>query len=89
MNELNFQKALIDAAKKEGGYGFKMSNRHLAGIPDLLIKLPEFDTALIECKKIKRVKFSHHESIPNNITKLQEIVLKRFINAGGAAGVAT
>lgn len=53
MNELNFQKELIDAVEGYAGAGHKMSHRFLVGVADLLIKLPRYPAVLIESKHSK------------------------------------
>ena len=43
--ELSLQRKLIEAAQGFGGYGLKLSNRFVAGVPDLLLHVPGSPTA--------------------------------------------
>lgn len=50
--ELALQTNIIKSVRSDGGYGRKMSNRFLIGIPDLLIALPPFAPILAEVKDL-------------------------------------
>jgi hypothetical protein len=39
MREVDLQSKILEWVKEEGGYGRKLSNRFLVGIPDLLIRI--------------------------------------------------
>ena len=88
MNELKFQSELVKAALAEGGYAHKLSNRFLAGIPDLLVKLPDYSACLIECKHIRRKHRSDYVTFTPKVTALQNINMLDFQKAGGASGLA-
>ena len=75
MNELKLQARIVKDVKTKGGFSFKMANRHQGGIPDLLVKLPLFPIALIECK-LNKLK----------LTGLQRETLSRLHMAGSHAG---
>ena len=78
MKELDIQRQIVKSCKKQGGYGLKMDNRFVAGIPDLLLSLPICGPALIEIK-VKG----------NYPTPLQKKTLADMREAGIAAGLAT
>lgn len=85
-SELYFQKQLINAAVEMDGYGQKLSNRFIVGVPDLLLQVPGWRTTLVEAKQ--------HFFVPNpkiihiDLTKIQEDRLKRHTRSGGDAGWA-
>lgn len=85
MNELGLQKLVIDAVRRDQGFGFKLSNKFLIGIPDLFLHLPVFGTGLWEVKLNDKPKVA--ESVKLNVTPLQEKVLTDYEKAGGCAGV--
>lgn len=85
MNELDFQAELKKEVKKQGGYAFKMSNQFLVGIPDLFIKLPNFDTAIVECKLLP-ASYAKSGKGPIKTTPLQKSNLSRMQKAGGISG---
>lgn len=51
-DELGFQKELVDSAAIQGGYGRKVSHPQLKGVSDLLIQLPGYTMAQLECKDL-------------------------------------
>lgn len=75
MNELRTQAVIAAACKDLGGYGIKLQNRHLAGIPDLFLAHPEAGLAFVEVK-LKG----------GRPTVLQEETIKRMQAAGVPAG---
>lgn len=82
MLEVDFQKKIIDAIKTIGGYGFKLSNRYLRDVPDLLIVYK--DTYLIEVKKGNLLSKSDNLNIkitPGQKNKI-EILQKSGANCG-------
>lgn len=84
MNELNFQAKVKLAVKEMGGVCFKMSNRFIAGVPDLLIQLPGYPTSLWE---VKYVKWLSSFDVTFKATALQKMFLRDFMNAGGLGGI--
>lgn len=50
--ELPFQDQLLKSAKAEGGYGRKVAHFQLRGISDLLLQMPSFSMAQVECKDL-------------------------------------
>jgi len=86
-SELKYQKQLVDVAKSNGGYGLKMNNRFVGGIPDLLLKVKEWHfTYFIE------IKHEDFKRVPNTVklklTPLQRIEIKKMQDAGMFAGWA-
>lgn len=83
MKELDYQKLIIDVVRTHGGAAFKLSNRFLVGVSDLLVKLPALPPALLEVKL---------DAIPvkSNLIGLSVTVpQKRFLAAFGQAGMHT
>ncbi len=85
MNELQAQKLVIDAVREYGGAGWKLSNRFLVGIPDLLLCLPLQTVGIWEVKIGDMPKRDNHVKLA--ITPLQEKTLNDLHNAGGFCGV--
>ncbi len=85
VDELKIQKMLVDAVVSAGGFGLKMSHRHLVGVPDLLLKLPGFDAAFVEVKQATepRQKLSRVLAV----TPLQLAYLQKTSAAGMPSGV--
>ena len=81
MNELHYQKQIIEDVKKsfKNAYAIQMNNRFLAGIPDLLIKVPECDVLFVEMKVMK---WHGSPTIPVETTKLQRVVMRNMERAG-------
>lgn len=84
MNELAAQKLIIDAVRSVGGAGWKLSNRFLVGVPDLLLCLPRQPIGVWEVKISDRKK---SDMLTLKITPLQEKTLNDLHNAGGYCGV--
>ena len=89
MKELDFQKALTDAAKKMGGYGTKLAHAEKVGIPDLLIAVRGWTPAIIECKRKDQKNWVNGQktSCPHP-TLRQRIELEKMRSGGLAVGVA-
>ena len=87
MKEINFQSHLITAAKSAGGYGLKMANAYMAGIPDLMIKLPAYSVTIIECKIIRVKEIKMGRSYANQITPIQATILGDMEEAGIVVGL--
>jgi hypothetical protein len=80
--ELDMQEKLVEAVKKiEGGYGFKLSNKFLAGIPDLFLSTPSVGPVLLEVKMVD----GPEELVL--LTPLQRHVIIKLKAAGTAAGI--
>lgn len=84
-NELDCQRLVVKAVREHGGFGFKMSNRFLAGIPDLLIQHETLGTGLWEVKLDKY--HPRQQVFKLKLTELQKKTLKDFAAAGGFCGV--
>lgn len=50
--ELDVQAKVCKSAKRDGGYGRKISHKFVVGIPDLLVCLPPFAPCVIEMKDL-------------------------------------
>jgi hypothetical protein len=50
--ELNLQRDIKKSAIRDGGSGFKLSNRFSVGIPDLHLSLPSFAPCIVEVKDL-------------------------------------
>lgn len=85
MDELGFQNLIIKAVRREGGFGHKMSNRFLVGVPDLLLKLKTVSSGLWEVKMVDRPK--HKKTVMLNVSPLQAKWLSQFHAVGGPCGV--
>lgn len=83
-NELWFQRQLIEAAKALGGYGQKLSNRFISGVPDLLLQVPKNRTILAEVKQ--KLITDSTRLVTVNLTKLQYDKLHRHQKSGGYGG---
>lgn len=87
MKEVDYQKKIIDAVNSQGGYGLKMSNRFLAGVPDLLIHLRPYPTAVVEVKMLTSpVNLDTPMQLGHSITPLQRSTLLRMRKAGLMTG---
>lgn len=81
LTELQLQSKLVDAVKKAGGFGYKQSNKFLAGPPDLYLSHPAIGPAFIE------VKLNDPSSKVVNITPLQTLTMQKMQAAGSRCGV--
>ena len=75
MNELRTQAVLAAACKDQGGYGIKLQNKFLAGIPDLFLALPGVGMAFVEVKLRG-----------GQLAKIQQVTIERMQGAGVPAG---
>jgi hypothetical protein len=73
---LDHQQRFIDSAKKQGGFGRKITHMQLRGVPDLLIGMPQFSLALFECKDFGATAPQFARKIP--ATKHQRATLDRY-----------
>lgn len=85
MNELGLQRLVLSSVKKKGGFGIKMSNRFLVGIPDLLLQLQGYPTTIWEAKKWREPTYGARV-IPK-VTPAQWRFLNEFYKHGGICGV--
>lgn len=85
MKELDIQTKTIKAVEAAGGAAVKLSNRFLIGVADLLIKLPEIPTMLMEVKL--NLMPIQKETVNLDTTKLQQDFLRSFGKAGVDCGV--
>lgn len=85
MKELEAQSLVIDAVRSSGGFAFKMSNRFLIGIPDLLMQLPDFGTSLWEVKIADYPLAGYWARVYPTVKQQQK--LREYEKAGGFCGV--
>lgn len=52
--EVDYQKLICDVVKEAGGFGKKLSNRFLVGVPDLLLLHPDWTPGIYEVKLNKK-----------------------------------
>jgi len=80
MTELKYQTELVkDAKALSNGYGWKLSNRFLVGIPDLFLA-DRGMYIILETKEEKWPKTG--ATIKFGVTSIQETTLRRMANAG-------
>ena len=77
MNELKIQTELVLNCRRLGGYGMKMQNKHIAGVPDLLLSLPHTGAVIVEVK-VKG----------GALTPLQKLTIQSMRNGGIKTGWA-
>lgn len=80
--ELHVQSGIIATANQRGGYGLKMSNRFQAGVPDLLLSMPKFGSAIVETKLLKPGQRTA------DLTPLQRLTLTKMRLSGIKCGWA-
>lgn len=83
MQEIDFQRKIVKWVEEQGGWARKLSHRTMVGLPDLLVKLPTHDAALIEVKYLR----THGTLRKCGLTALQARELTNFTKAGGKARV--
>lgn len=86
MKETEYQKVVVDAVRGAHGWGIKMSNRFLVGIPDLLIQMPTYPTTMLEAK-YNAWPLRPDTTIKPGVTALQAKNLKEADRAGMLTGV--
>ena len=87
MDELKFQARLIKETKDAGGWGVKMANRHIGGIPDVVLKSLAYKVPyFIECKRHGEKIAVNGRTLPVKLTGLQRETLRRMRGAGLMVG---
>lgn len=84
MNELEAQKAVVDAVRADGGMSFKMAHKFFAGVPDLFVKLPDLPASMFEVK-IRDEPTSTQFTVP--LSKMQHVFLRDYEKVRGFAGI--
>jgi hypothetical protein len=79
--ELQLQAELVKACKEAGGFGYKQSNKFLAGPPDLYLSHEATGPVFIE------VKLNDPSSKVANVTPLQTDTIQRMQKAGSRCAV--
>lgn len=85
-HEVVYQKYMIDGVDEMGGYGLKMSNAFLAGVPDMLLKLPAWGQPQIWEAKKETYQWIKVGGLPQpiliNTTPLQKKTLRDMRKSG-------
>jgi hypothetical protein len=76
LSELDIQSKLVAACKEAGGYGYKQSNKFLAGVPDLYLSHYSYGPIFVEVKLLPAT------STVVAVTPLQEETMKKMRAAG-------
>jgi hypothetical protein len=81
MSELIFQKQIIDDAKEfdKRTFGLKMNHRFVSGIPDIILKVPNYEVLFIEAKMIR---LTSKGVINVNTTDIQRATMRLMARAG-------
>lgn len=87
MKELELQSMVVNLVKSRGGYAHKRSHKFLAGIADLLIKIPEHPAFIVEVKQRLLDASRIQTPILNDVTALQKKDLRDAQAAGMNAAV--
>ena len=87
MKEVDFQTRIKAAVIDMGGFSFKMANRFLVGVSDLLVQLPTFSTSLWEVKIRPFPRQSYSGGVEAPLTPLQKKFMRQYLAAGGFGGV--
>lgn len=88
MIETEWQTELVGTVNEHGGFGRKLSNRFLVGVPDLLLQVSRFPTQITEVKLAKRVKLTNgNDVIKLEVTGPQARFLTEFDETGGHSSV--
>jgi hypothetical protein len=83
--ETKLQKDVCDLLISAGNAAQQMNNRFIKGVPDLLIKLAEYEAMLLECKLNRLEGQTGHVDI--NLEGTQYATLKRWDARGMPCGV--
>lgn len=86
MKETALQSLFCEAVRDHKGFAEKLSNRFMIGVPDLVVKIPDFPTAFVEVKQREGVPW---QDFKLEVTKLQDDWLTRAQEAGTVALVAS
>ena len=83
--EVDYQTDIVRGMRSQGGFAEKLANKFKKGIPDLLLKLPEWRYPLfLEAKLVKVMPLKHYRI---ETTALQRLCLKSMRDAGMHAGI--
>lgn len=81
MRELPLQSDVVKVVKANSGFARKLSHRFLIGVSDLIVKLPDYQTALLEVK-------AGSEPLRSKVARLDVTVQQaRFLQEAANAGV--
>lgn len=88
MKELDAQGMICKSVRVHGGFARKMSHRFLIGVPDLLVKLPDWDAMFLEAKwRDEPVQDDHRFKL--KVTAQQFRFLKEAQGAGLGSGIVS
>lgn len=85
MKETSLQTLVVDAIRANNGFAFKLANRFLIGVPDVLAQPRNMRTSLWEVKKNPEPWAGSRVRLA--LTPHQYSFLDRFTDAGGICGV--
>lgn len=85
-SEVDHQGDIVKAVKRLGGWGKKLSNRFLIGIPDLGIVIRPYGHFIIEVKMVEHAATTNRP-VNTGLTDLQAINLRDIAASGGNCGV--
>jgi hypothetical protein len=85
--ELRYQTQILEDVKSfdRRSFAIKMSNRFLGGIPDLLIKVPDYEIVFVEMKQVDLSPKS--KTIKVETKPIQKVTLKLMERAGISVAV--
>lgn len=89
MKETEMQQLIVDAVNDDGGKAYKMSNRFMIGVSDLIIKMPGYQAGFMEIKRndVAASTLKRGISVKLDLSALQIRFLEDFQKAGMPAGV--
>lgn len=83
--ELDLQRWVVNTVRRNSGFAFKLSNRFLVGVPDILIQMPFSITSIWEVKVNDRL--VTRDYITLEVTAMQEKWLRDYATSMGVCGV--
>lgn len=81
--EVDWQRSVIEAVKKAGGYGRKWATQWSVGVPDLVLVLPNAGAVFVEVKCARSGSPDFKRTVA--LTQKQKLELGRILDAGGKA----
>lgn len=85
VNEIAWQRRILNQVAKEGGYGKKWATPYTVGVPDLVLSLPRVGLTLAEVKL--ETNWAKNTQRTIGLTEKQSLELSRFYTAGARTRV--